>query len=80
MRILIAPDSYKNALSAMEVAKSLKSGLQKIFQDAEFEILPMADGGEGTVEALIDEPSEIEVRETSRSRLELPCLLGLPQG
>ncbi len=54
MRILIAPDSYKNALSALEVAKSLKSGLQKVFQDAEFEILPMADGGEGTVEALID--------------------------
>ena len=54
MRILIAPDSYKNALSALEVAKSLKSGLQKIFHDAAFEILPMADGGEGTVEALID--------------------------
>lgn len=54
MRILIAPDSYKNALSALEVAKSLKLGLQKVFHDAEFEILPMADGGEGTVEALID--------------------------
>ena len=54
MRILIAPDSYKNALSALEVARSLKAGLQKVFEDAEFEILPMADGGEGTVEALID--------------------------
>jgi len=54
MKILIAPDSYKNALSALEVAKSLKSGLQKVFSDADFEILPMADGGEGTVEALID--------------------------
>jgi glycerate kinase len=54
MRILIAPDSFKNALSALEVARSLRAGLQKAFQDAEFEILPMADGGEGTVEALID--------------------------
>jgi glycerate kinase len=54
MRILIAPDSYKNALSALEVARSLKAGLQKVFENAEFEILPMADGGEGTVEALID--------------------------
>jgi glycerate kinase len=54
MRILIAPDSYKNALSALEVARSLKAGLQKVFQEAEFVILPMADGGEGTVEALID--------------------------
>lgn len=54
MRILIAPDSYKNALSALEVANSLKAGLVKVFPAAEFEILPMADGGEGTVEALID--------------------------
>lgn len=54
MRILIAPDSYKNALSALEVATSLKAGLEKVFPEAEFEILPMADGGEGTVEALID--------------------------
>jgi glycerate kinase len=54
MRILIAPDSFKNALSALEVAKSLKAGLEKVYRDAEFEILPMADGGEGTVEALID--------------------------
>ncbi len=54
MRILIAPDSYKNALSAMKVAESLKAGLQKVLPDAEIELLPMADGGEGTVEALID--------------------------
>ena len=54
MRILIAPDSYKNALSAQEVATSFKAGLFKVFPEAEFEILPMADGGEGTVEALID--------------------------
>jgi glycerate kinase len=54
MRILLAPDSYKNALSALEVANSLKAGLVKVFPTAEFEILPMADGGEGTVEALID--------------------------
>ena len=48
MRILIAPDSFKNALSALEVARSLKAGLLKVFPDAEFELLPMADGGEGT--------------------------------
>jgi glycerate kinase len=54
MRILIAPDSFKNALSALEVARSLKTGLLKVFPDAEIQLLPMADGGEGTVEALID--------------------------
>ena len=54
MRILIAPDSFKNALTALEVARSLKTGLLKVFPGAEIQLLPMADGGEGTVEALID--------------------------
>jgi len=54
MRILIAPDSFKNALSALEVSKYLHMGLVKALPEAEFELLPMADGGEGTVEALID--------------------------
>jgi glycerate 2-kinase len=54
MRILIAPDSFKNALSAMEVAKNIKAGLLRSVPDAEIELLPMADGGEGTVEAVID--------------------------
>ena len=54
MKILIAPDSFKNALSAMEVGKCIKTGLLKAMPDAEIELLPMADGGEGTVEALID--------------------------
>ena len=54
MRILIAPDSYKNALSALEVAKCIKAGLQKVLPDVHMDLLPMADGGEGTVQALID--------------------------
>jgi len=54
MRILIAPDSFKNALSALEVAKCIKVGLQKVLPDTQIDLLPMADGGEGTVEALID--------------------------
>ena len=54
MRILIAPDSFKNALSAMGVAKYIKVGLLKAMPHAEIDLLPMADGGEGTVEAVID--------------------------
>jgi glycerate kinase len=54
MKILIAPDSFKNALSALEVAKSLGKGLLKAMPDAEIRMVPMADGGEGTVESLID--------------------------
>jgi glycerate kinase len=54
MKILIAPDSFKNALSALKVAESLCKGMIKVLPDAEIRIVPMADGGEGTVESLID--------------------------
>ncbi|MFC2115023.1 glycerate kinase [Bacteroidota bacterium] len=54
MKILIAPDSFKNALSALEVANAIKRGLMKSLPGTEIIITPMADGGEGTVESLID--------------------------
>jgi len=54
MNILIAPDSFKDCLSAMEVASALQRGIQKIIPDASISKLPMADGGEGTVESVID--------------------------
>lgn len=53
MRILIAPDSYKECLSAMRVAECMAEGLQSSIQGAEVMLRPMADGGEGTVDALI---------------------------
>ncbi len=54
MKILIASDSFKDSLPAKQVAESLKSGIQRIFMNATFELLPVADGGEGTVESIID--------------------------
>lgn len=54
MNILIAPDSFKDCMKAMDVAEALSRGFAKIIPDAEIRILPMADGGEGTVESLID--------------------------
>ena len=54
MNILIAPDSFKDCLSAMEVAAALGRGIQKILPNASCSLLPLADGGEGTVEAVID--------------------------
>lgn len=53
MKILIASDSYKGSLSTVEVAEQIQKGALKAFSDMEFEILPIADGGEGTVHALI---------------------------
>lgn len=54
MKILIAPDSFKGSLSAMEVADSIEKGINKVINDAVVEKVPMADGGEGTVQSLVD--------------------------
>lgn len=53
MKIVIAPDSYKESLSASEVAQAIEKGFREIFPDAQYVSVPVADGGEGTVEAMI---------------------------
>ena len=53
MKIVIAPDSYKESLSATEVAQAIEKGFREIFPDAQYVSVPVADGGEGTVEAMI---------------------------
>ena len=53
MKIVIAPDSYKESLSALEVASAIEAGFRDIFPDACYVKLPVADGGEGTVEAMV---------------------------
>jgi glycerate 2-kinase len=52
MRILIAPDKFKDSLSAREVAENIALGLRSVLPDAEIVITPMADGGEGTAEVI----------------------------
>ncbi|MDO8886936.1 glycerate kinase [Candidatus Oleimmundimicrobium sp.] len=54
MKILIAPDKFKGSLSAKKVASGIKKGIENIAPEAKVFICPMADGGEGTVEALVD--------------------------
>ncbi|NBI13620.1 glycerate kinase [[Haemophilus] felis] len=54
MKIVIAPDSFKESLTALEVAQAIQTGFARIFPQAEFELVPMADGGEGTVQSLVD--------------------------
>lgn len=53
MRVMLAPDSFKGSLSAVEVADTMEKAVLKLYEDAEFEKVPLADGGEGTVDALI---------------------------
>lgn len=53
MKIVIAPDSFKESLSAREVADAIEAGFRQVLPDADYLTLPMADGGEGTVQALV---------------------------
>lgn len=53
MKIVIAPDSFKESLSAAEVAAAIAAGLREVWPQAELLCRPMADGGEGTVVALV---------------------------
>lgn len=48
MKILIAPDSFKESLEALDVCHAIQSGFSQVFPDADYKLLPMADGGEGT--------------------------------
>lgn len=53
MRIVVAPDSYKGSASALAVAQAMERGIRAVFPTAEVCKIPIADGGEGTVEALV---------------------------
>ena len=53
MRIVIAPDSFKECLTANQVAVAISEGIKKVIPYAEIIFIPIADGGEGTVEALV---------------------------
>lgn len=54
MKIVIAPDSFKESLTARQVSEAIEKGLASIFTEAEIVKIPMADGGEGTVQSLVD--------------------------
>ncbi|KRO05607.1 glycerate kinase [Levilactobacillus paucivorans] len=54
MKFVIAPDSFKGSLTAKQAADAIYAGLKRVFPDADYELVPMADGGEGTVQSLVD--------------------------
>ena len=53
MKLVIAPDSFKESLSARAVAEAIAAGWAGVYPDADLLLCPMADGGEGTVDALL---------------------------
>ncbi|MGO3603729.1 MAG: glycerate kinase, partial [Enterococcus malodoratus] len=51
---VLAPDSFKESMSAKRACEAMERGIRKVLPDAEILHVPMADGGEGTVDALVD--------------------------
>ena len=54
MKVVIAVDSFKGSLSSLELGQLIENGIKKIYENAEVKKVPIADGGEGTVEALVE--------------------------
>ena len=54
MKVIITPDSFKGSLTAIEVAEAIEEGVKSVFYDAETIKIPLADGGEGTVQCLVN--------------------------
>lgn len=54
MKFILAPDSFKESMSAKEACISMEKGIKKVMKDAVCIHVPMADGGEGTMESLVD--------------------------
>lgn len=79
MKIVIAPDSYKESLSALAVADAIEAGFREIFPAAEYVKIPLADGGEGTVEAMVaaTDGRLIDVEVTGPLGTPVPAFYGL---
>ena len=54
MKIVVAPDSFKGSLTAIEVSDAIEQGIREVFPEAEIVKIPMADGGDGTVQCLVN--------------------------
>ena len=54
MKIVIAPDSYKGSIYASDAARAMEDGVRRVLPDAEVVLVPVADGGDGTLETLVE--------------------------
>ncbi len=54
LKFVLAPDSFKESMSSKEACDAMERGIKKVIDDAECIKMPMADGGEGTLEALVE--------------------------
>ena len=53
MKIVVAPQAFKGSISAADVGRAMREGVLRVFADAEIEVTPVADGGDGTLQTLV---------------------------
>ncbi len=54
MKVVIAPQSFKGSISALDAAKAMEEGVRRVLPDVETVLVPVADGGDGTLETLVE--------------------------
>jgi glycerate kinase len=54
MKIVIAPQEFKESLRGIEIAQAMEEGVLRVWPDAETHLVPVADGGDGTLQSLVD--------------------------
>ena len=53
MKIVVAPQAFKGSISAVDAGQAMREGVLRVFADAEVEVTPVADGGDGTLQTLV---------------------------
>ncbi|HJA74739.1 MAG TPA: glycerate kinase [Candidatus Limosilactobacillus gallistercoris] len=74
MKFVIAPDSFKGSLTAKEAAVAMATGIRRVFPHADYQLVPMADGGEGTVQALVDATGGQTIQATVHDPFDRPAV------
>jgi glycerate 2-kinase len=79
MKFVLAPDSFKESMTAKEAAEAMERGIKKVIPEAECVKVPMADGGEGTVRSLVDATNGqiIDIEVTGPDEKKVKAMFGL---
>lgn len=72
LKFVLAPDSFKNSASASEICRAMEIGIQRVFPDSEILSVPMGDGGEGSVDAIVQATDGIFIQKTVQGPLGQP--------
>ncbi len=73
MKFVVAPDAFKGSLTAAEAAAIMRDAIQATLPTAKVQCVPMADGGEGTLDALVASTQGHRVRVAVRNAQNQPC-------